>query len=314
MTIFNYTTDATLKEYQQRYPLLGVTKTQLNQVIEQWRVENLGAEPIAYDNWPDELIKHLGVRLGKLHEIMQWFDDSYTLSDDEVEHCALLIADTNDLIPALRAVFPIASDTDCDNLPQVQQLRLIVQGDQLYLAATNRVVHITHRVLVDYKSYQRDITVGLGHDDMHVFNSYVTKSIGRGKKIVLLVTPRRVIIKSFMNTRNHKDFQCSSSEWVPGLIDRVQQIWQLADPTRPATPVSFNPNVIKHVKDVMVLTLSPDDTHVLFTTADGLCFGIIPGNRNNVRPTLALPEKNCPQFFHHIDTTTIQGDDTDADA
>lgn len=312
MNTLDYTTDATLKEYQQRYPLLGVTKTQLNHVIEQWWAENIGVPPIAPDDLPDALVKHLGVRFGKLHEIMQLFDDSYKLSDDEVENCALLIVNTKDLIPALRSVFPIASDTDCDNMPQVQQLRLIVQGDQLYLAATNRVVHITHRVLVDYKSYQRDITVGFGHDDMHVFNTYVTKSIGRGKKIVLLITPRRVIVKSFTNHQNHKDFQCTSRAWVPGLIDRMQQIWQLADPSRPATPVSFNPNVIKHVKDVMVLTMSPDSSHVLFTTVDGLCFGIIPGGRNNVRPTLGLPEKNCPQFFYHLDTT-IQGDDTDAD-
>lgn len=312
MNTFDYTTDATVAQYRQRYPLLGVTKSQLNHVIEQWRDDNQAA-PVAHDDLPDTLVKHLGVRFGKLHEIMQLFDDSYKLSDDEVENCALLIVNTKDLIPALRSVFPIASDTDCDNMPQVQQLRLIVQGDQLYLAATNRVVHITHRVLVDYKSYQRDVTVGFGHDDMHVFNTYVTKSIGRGKKIVLLITPRRVIVKSFTNHRNHKDFQCTSRAWVPGLIDRMQQIWQLADPSRPATPVSFNPNVIKHVKDVMVLTMSQDSAHVLFTTVDGLCFGIIPGGRNNVRPTLALPEKNCPQFFHHLDTTTIQGDDTNAD-
>lgn len=306
MTLYDYTTDATLKEYQQHYPLLGLTKTQLNQVIEQWRAEDPWVTPIARDNWPEDLTKHLEVRFGKLHEIMQLLDDSYKLSNDEVENCALLIVNTKNLIPALRSVFPIASDTDCDGMLEVQQLRLIVQGDQFYIAATNRAAHITHLVPLDRKSYHRDITVGFGHDDMHVFNTYVTKSIGRGRDIVLLITPRRVVVKSFTNTRNHKDFQCTSSKWVPGLIDRMQQIWQLADPTRPATPVSFNPNVIKHVKDVMVLTLSPDDTHVLFTTMDGLCFGIIPGGRNTVRPTLALPEKNCPQFFHHIDTTTIQ--------
>lgn len=312
MTQYDYTTDATALEYRQYYPLLGVTKTQLNQVIEQWCVEHIGV-PIERDEFPEALVKHLRVRLKNLHEIMQLFDDSYKLSDDEIENCALLILDTKDLIPALRSVFPIASDTDCDNMPQVQQLRLIVQGDQLYVAATNRFVHIVHRVRVDHKSYQRDINVGFGHDDMHVFNTYVTKSIGRGKKIVLLITPRRVIVKSFTKHQNHKDFQCTSSKWVPGLIDRVQRIWQLADPTRPATPVSFNPNVIKHIKDVLLLTTSPDSTHVLFTTADGLCFGIIPGGRNNVRTTLALPEKNCPRFFDHLDTT-IQGDDTDADA
>ena len=313
MTQYDYTTDATALEYRQYYPLLGITKTQLNQVIEQWCVEHIGV-PIERDEFPEALVKHLRARLKNLHEIMQLFDDSYKLSDDEVENCALLIVNTKDLIPALRSVFPIASDADCDNLPQVQQLRLIVQGDQLYVAATNRLVHIVHRVRVDHKSYQRDINVGFGHDDMHVFNTYVTKSIGRGKKIVLLITPRRVIVKSFTNHRNHKDFQCTSSKWVPGLIDRVQQIWQLADPSYPATPVSFNPNVIKHIKDVKLLTVSPDSTHVLFTTADGMCFGIIPGDRNNVRTTLALPEKNCPQFFDHLDTTTIQGDDTDADA
>lgn len=308
MNTFDYTTDDTVRQYQQRYPLLGVTKTQLNHVIEQWRAEDPWVTPIARDNWPEDLTKHLEVRFGKLHEIMQLLDDSYKLSNDEVENCALLIVNTKNLIPALRSVFPIASDTDCDGMPEVQQLRLIVQGDQFYIAATNRAAHITHLVPLDRKSYHRDINVGFGHDDMHVFNTYVTKSIGRGRDIVLLITPRRVVVKTFTNHQNHKDFQCTSRMWVPGLIDRMQQSWQLADQARPATPVGFDPTVIKHLKNVQVITVTPDNSSVLFTTVDGLCFGVIPANRNIVRTTLGLPEANCPQFFHHLDTTTIQED------